>query len=567
MDYLLFLLRRAVMFPLGILTSPTQGLRSVWSESHRNKALLLGMPALLVALLALGVVSYCQLSNPKNLEDRYKLKYDKVTASIRQLTGEIIRQRQVRASGDSAEADLTLEEQKLEELRELKQAQKIYLDKLITIAPDNNAHRFELVKLVANQNDPSHALSLLNELAPEDSPGYPRAHFQLANRYFTAPARTRMELVGNLDLALLHINHALTRDDEDPSAKRLKAQILVKSERYTEAYEIYEKLFESNPNYYRQLTKLNELLKREERDESVLEDALLKFQQLSNDQENRDDSRRWEVIQTGITQTQSMLKQWNAIEDRLTEEIAKFPADGDPDTKARRTRLKELLAASYIAWAEELTPNSITLEEVDQPTQMRLLEIYRKAFFNNPKNSRVLEALTRLTLSEFPNVASAALEVYDPNSDDDPPAAVLNQQGNEALLSKRFDEAIKYYERARNKTPNSAAILNNLAYSYLVAKENNAELALQRINEALRSLPQDLDPEERSKFLHTKGTALKQLNRQQEAISSFEKAIQARPDHEDTLRSLIECYRALDLEPPEQYIRRFEAIRQEALQP
>ena len=83
---------------------------------------------------------------------------------------------------------------------------------------------------------------------------------------------------------------------------------------------------------------------------------------------------------------------------------------------------------------------------------------------------------------------------------------------------------------------------------------------MQLIEEAIANLPKNLDPVESSKFLHTKATALKQLDRMEEAIKIFEEGLEARPNHADSLRSVVECYQALDKDPPEPYLERLKEI-------
>lgn len=148
------------------------------------------------------------------------------------------------------------------------------------------------------------------------------------------------------------------------------------------------------------------------------------------------------------------------------------------------------------------------------------------------------------------------------------PAAVLNQLGNELLMRKQYSKAIRYYQKAREKSPKDPAILNNLAYIYTIATDevHNPERALQLIDEAISNLPSNIATSEESRFFHTKATALKQLDKLEEALSLFELALKARPEHADSLRSVIECYRALNLQTPEQYIERLEQIEEEKKQ-
>ena len=451
---------------------------------------------------------------------------------------------------------------------DLRQAQKIYLDKLISLDPENDDYRFELAKLASARNDKAHARSILNELAPEDIPGYPTAHFILAKTFFAEPAKTQMEMSGNLDIALKHVDHVLTRGEEGLTleAKLLKARILTKIERFPEAYALYEDLFEVNPNYFREMSVLNKKMGRSDRDPALFGKAYSGFLTLAGKTENREDDKRWIVVETGIAKTLMRLKRFEEVEKRLTGQIQKYAADSNGGP--RRVFLQRLMAESYIGWANELANANQSYEDLDFDVQKKLLSLYSKAYSNHQENVLVLQALARLSLSSNPEIAQQAREVYDPNADVDAPSSVLNQLGNDALLKKRFSEAIRFYERAREKSPRDPAVLNNLSFSYLVAgdDERNPERALQLINEAIRNLPRSVDPAEVSKFLHTKATALKQQDRLEEALAVYEKSLKARPNHADTLRSLEECYRGLNMQPPEKYGKRLKKIEEQMRQ-
>ncbi len=147
----------------------------------------------------------------------------------------------------------------------------------------------------------------------------------------------------------------------------------------------------------------------------------------------------------------------------------------------------------------------------------------------------------------------------------DASALELNQLANQALIHKQFAEAIRYYEKARKKLPKDSAILNNLAFTYIVADDDhrNLELALQLVDEAIENLPADIEPREKSTFLHTKATALKQSGQFEEALALFEQGLEARPDHMDSLKSVIECYLGLNLPPPERYVERLRKVEDE----
>jgi tetratricopeptide (TPR) repeat protein len=123
-------------------------------------------------------------------------------------------------------------------------------------------------------------------------------------------------------------------------------------------------------------------------------------------------------------------------------------------------------------------------------------------------------------------------KVLDDLTEADASPLVLNQLGNRALIRKEFSAAIRYYEKARKKSPKDAAILNNLAFTYIIADEDHRdlELAVQLVDEAIENLPANIDPRTKSTFLHTKATALKQAEQFEEALALFAEGLKARPD-------------------------------------
>ncbi len=550
------------MLPVLLVTSPGEAIGSAWSESSRNRALMLGLPALIVAFVAVSAIAGVQLLSQSSLEDKYDYLYQKTTADLIQLSKEIARNQQVQKI-DAATAKPTISEEEKAQLIELRQAQQIYLDKLIALDPENNEYRFELAKLVSSRGNRDHAFNILRELAPEDIPGFPKAHSVLARHYFDLPARPGMERDGNLAIAEKHVNHVLTRDEKDTDAMKLKARILTRLRQYEGAHKLYTDLFEDDPNYFRELAELNRELDQTERDRALYERALAQFEQQA-DQDDRDgNDRDWIRVEAGIATTLQKLERYPEAEARLDRLIQKYAAD--PKGGPRRVFLQHLIADTYIIWANSIADTKTSYESLDEETLNKLLDLYTKAYRNKQDNVLVLQSLARLSLASNEVIAEKARTVYDPNADVEAPSAVLNQLGNHALLNKRFSEAIMYYERAREKAPRDPAVLNNLAYSYLVAQddERNAERALQLINEAIKNIPAGFDPYEASKFLHTKATALKQQDRLQEALAVYERALKSRPDHADTLRSLIECYRGLNKPPPEQYSERLAELEEE----
>jgi len=516
----------------------------------------------IIAIAAIGCGS--RAAQKKAQEEKYDFEFQKVTAEIAQLTNEEARMERATVFSISGADVVETAAGESEKMVELKKEQSRILDKLISLYPEKDRYRFELAKIASARGDRAEAMTILNELAPENMPGYGPAHLILAKQLIELPVTTKIQQYSNLDIALKHINHLLRLDQNDQQAKLLKAGILGRQERYEGAYELYEQLFDSNPNYYREMLKLNKLMGREDRDQPLCEKALATFQLLSENEKNRSDDKRWVVMETGIANTLQILGRFEDAETRVEEQIERYTSD--PKGGARRVFLQRLNADNYLVWARTVAGGT-PFDSLPPASLEKLLELSTKAYRIQGDNVMAMQTLARLSLFSNNEMAAKARAVYDPEADIDAPAPVLNQLGNHALLNKRYSEAIRYYERAREKSPRDPAVLNNLAYSYLVSEdESNPQRALQLINDAISKLPKKIDPVEMANFLHTKATALKKMDRLQEALAVYERSLRSRPMHLDTLQSLIECYRGLNFEPPEQYVERIVQIKEEKRQ-
>ena len=157
-----------------------------------------------------------------------------------------------------------------------------------------------------------------------------------------------------------------------------------------------------------------------------------------------------------------------------------------------------------------------------------------------------MQWLTILGFSE--HVGEAARKVYDPQYDPKTPWIVLSELGHAALSKKDYDNAITYFERARQQKPNNPQVLNNLAYAYLVAEARDPEQALLLVDQAIlniKNLELGSKREEIiSSFFDTRGEALMQLKRMKDAAAALEIAFRARPTSIEILQKLQKCYEA-----------------------
>ena len=230
----------------------------------------------------------------------------------------------------------------------------------------------------------------------------------------------------------------------------------------------------------------------------------------------------------------------------------------------------------YINWAVADVGNPLTVTALPftEEQQAKLLGFFSQAYSYNEKNSTVLQTLAKLGNSSYPPIAAGARQIYDPSVSQDLPPGVLNQLALEALAKERYEEAQQYYERANTLSPNSPSILNNLAYAYLKEhsednplseeeRTSNASRGHRLIEQAIRLLPNNLrNSEEMSRYRHTMGTALMQLGNYPGAAAQFERALLTRPNEENLLVSVIECYQKYQLDAGP-YQRRLDEVKKQ----
>ena len=548
--------------PLGLILSPAERLRNAWSDGSRSRSLILGLPAVLIAVAALFAILYAKFGSTNLLEESYNARL-KETSNQGKLLSEQLRQDQAakRATlSRTQKFEYKIPEPIKEQVDTLKEERTIYLQKLISLKPDEPKYRFQLAAARMADGDQPGALSILEEIAPVETPGYAPAHLTLAQYAMSHKANNRLELYGNIELALKHIQRGLSRDPDNRKLKELWVGALRSKGSLGQAYDVATELFEENPAIYKLLLTFNEQLGRTERDAQILNSAVSKYQEVLRTPETRNNNRLWDESWRGMVDALVQQNQFDEAEGLLKKEIASYSST--TDGAARAIHLQPMLASLYSAWAASIRQTQSG--ETDKATvQMLMLEKLKVAYQLNPTDENVLQSLSILALSDIENVSLATRKIYDPENHVQAPSVVLNQLGSNALGKKDYENAISFFERALDKDPSEPTIRNNLAYAYLSAERRNAERALKLVDEAMVSLKRrSVDPAVLSRYRHTRGTALMQLDRLSEAIAEFETTLATRPNHVLTLRALLECYQGSDLEPPSTYLRRLRAAEQ-----
>ncbi len=568
MNFLLFHLKRLVMLPFRLVSSPAEMISSLWNDSGRSRALLLGLPSIVFALLGIGLLLWAKYVVADALENRYVAELEQSSLDKRQVLGELRREtRMLEASQPTgAEIDPTKplipeDDPRRVELETLHNREKILLEKLIDLNPDESEYLFQLALVAYEKRDINRCLALMQMTAPVNEPGYTKSHLWLAKFFMESPAKTRNEQIRNIGLALTHAEQCLKRDPKNIPANLIKANLLYLQNRNPDsafqsrglevAYGIYEDLFQENPRIFVRLVEINKLLRKAQRNEKVLEMAIERFeQQLDTDSLN---------IAEQVAVLRDLMacflekKQYARAESRLSEEIKRF---SESEENSGRVWAERALADVYMAWIG-------AIEKDDSEVEKKKLALLKKAYQLYPRNESLLAQLTRLGISNNAEVAQEAISIYDATSDPDAPAIVLNEIGSQALARSDYVTALRNFEMARKKAPRNPEILNNLAYTYIVGDDPNPKRGLTMVDEALRRLPNNSESKGMLTFLRdTRGQALMQLDKWTEAAADFEFALIDRPKNKKILEALIKCYRADGLDPSA-YVERLRAVNEE----
>ncbi len=565
MNFLLFQLQRLLMLPVRLITSPFEVFSALSDGSERSDALVKGLPAALVAILGTTAVSFMMWGGQASMVEFYTSALQKSENQRKILQSELQQEiaSQNALAGGLSSGDVEREngvEQRRNEIKRLDAETRIYLSKLIKIQPNQREHKYRLASHELAAGNRQRCDEILSQIAPLDAPGYSPAHLDLARRLESSQARTAIQRFAYIDTALVHVEHCLTNDINNLEALKVKARLLNLKGSKKDAEMTFKRVFDADPKYFLPLIRLQSNVADRQ---ATLLTASSAFSQQLTSSEVQQDPARWVEAWSGYAQSMIYLAEFVNLEQRLLRELERYKDNAE--NIARLPFLKDYLAKTYVARANaengDILRNELT--KISEANQKGVLGYFAKAYSYNENNSTVLQGVARLAFSQYPSVANQARAIYDPESQENLPPEVLNQMGLHALKEKNYKAAQQHYERARAASPNSPAILNNLAYAYLKSedegdfsqselvrrKKSNAERAHDLVTQAMRLLPEvQRKSPNMSRYRHTLGESLMQLKNYAAAAAEFEMALAIRPEDVELLESVIICYDNFNLD-------------------
>ena len=528
-----------------------------WQDGGRGQFLVLGMPAVIFLVLGVTALSLAAF-NVDNLDAHYQNLVQGANDKAKQLREEIIKEQELIDKTRSGRATSEENKERKTQLKGEMEKEKIFLQKLISLNNENPEYMFDLAMLAFREGDPQRGLSLMETISPFNEPGYAEGHLFLSQYFLQKKATSQKERQDNIGRAEKQIRNCLIADEANVDAKKIKAFIHDQKSQYLPAYEIYKELFEDDPKHYRDLLRLADILSKTSDKQSFLSQASIKFRQMTS--KSSDNVAEWVDAWTHYVicmKRKGDLKSFSDAENAIRGELLNYG-----DDIAKKVFLKRQLSRVY-------SDRAISRGR-EAPTDVMKLQLsdLAKAIENDEKNDSALQWLT--ILGDRPEIADEARKIYDPRYDPNTPWVVLSELGHQALRKQDHENAITYFERARKKNPRNPQVLNNLAFAYLKAENRNPEQALLLVDQAITFLATAANFRDNrqaivSSFFDTRGVALMQLGRMEEAAAAFEVAFRNRPKSKEIIKNLIITYTGKNERQAEAYRRRLEKLEREEL--
>ena len=451
-------------------------------EHHKQRTeLFLGLPAVVLAVLAALFLIVGELSAGKDLEESYSNRIVDAREARREISVELNREMRIKSAnappGTPQNELISEDDPRLADLNALIADEETYLKKLNSLDPDEPEHLFNLAKLYFAKGDNAQGLAMMKQLAPLDSPGYLEAHLYLASVYQNTKVSSRRDRLRILGLADSQVDRALIRDENNLAAIQMKAQLMMQVNNFEEARKYFRKLFDQEPRIY---TRLLQLIERTDNSSDAKLAVLLSAK-----------SRFEEQLDAMQTPSVDRLQMLSLLADCLYRLKDFDDADALINRELRLLTENPQLAQELglQSWANRILAigRFLRFAEIGNPTMVlpsnaeEKIRLLQEGFELDPTNANILRTLTQLQASPVAGVKEKVVSIYDARNRSDSIAEVDNVLGVVALGEGRFRDAFEFFDRACRKDPKNSGYLNNRAYTRMQEATRQLEIASQNV--------------------------------------------------------------------------------------
>jgi tetratricopeptide (TPR) repeat protein len=465
--------------PLWYPFAAVGGFLQAWLATRSFHQLLWGLPVILVLLPLAGIGGWTLLRGRQSVAAQYRLA--------------------------------------LKEAREEKDHDRValYERKLAQLGVSTQLADFQTALAMAQDGDYAEAYRRMQRLAPADRPGYPAAHFWIAQSLLNRKLQVSDDY--RKRLAKVHLDHLKTLGAKGPNVDVLYAIWFWENEQLEEAAKVLEPSV--SRSWFAAATRMK------------IHVSLNKLDDARSD-------ARW--VRTHMQQRTSRgdtllphdLNDW-LIAERLLGDFSKAHAlaeqwlKAEPSSSDARAILAEL--------SQRLFDQALAAPDPDGE-RLAALFVQAAELAENPSRlQQQVAALYRLR-QNFPVADEVVTRIVDsPRTT----AAILEAIGTVAATAGEFDKAKDYLQRAIKKDYANSIAWNNYAWILLQEPQGDVQAALDAVNKALAIRPDEF------RYRETRGQVFVRMGRWQEAVQDLEYAANGMPESRDIHLSLAKAYDAL----------------------
>jgi tetratricopeptide (TPR) repeat protein len=451
----------------------------VWASTRRYKPLLWGLPALILLLPILAAAAWGSIWGQTYVAEQYRL-------AVKEALGQ----------------------------KDYSRVQ-LYERKLSQLGVDTNLTDFRTAETLEKDGKINEAYERMERLAPVDKPGYPNAHFWIAQRLLV----NKLDLPPNeaQRLTAIHLNHLATLGVKGPDIDLLRAFLLAQQGQLAEASKLLKPLTARIPLAATQRMRIDIALPDED---AAKQDALALRQHMQSRVDKglaieSDDYQNWAMAEELLGNTSRMravLSDWLKV---------------DPTNQVAR---QDLAAVNLREFVDQIHSPS--------PAPERLAAQLRDVFTHSANSEQLKQQVATIyqQRAQIPALAAAFRLL---SSSVDVPAPLSEAIGTAAALEGDWGTSQTCLQHAVEQEPNSAVAWNNLACVLYQGKNAPLDQALAAVNKAI-----ELNPNE-YRFRETRGQIHALLSQWQAAVTDLEFALNGMPGAPAIHKSLAAAYEAL----------------------
>ena len=390
---------------------------------------------------------------------------------------------------------------------------QLWLEESIQLKPDQAESQYALARMWLESGQQLKAAALMNQLAPEDSEGFPAAHLWVAeelNANKDAATGRKLELLSH-HLAIAAEDAQLATD-----AHSLMGAVLLRSGDREAAIEHLEAAAAEDPRLWVAVAGVYRNMGRES-NAMLAYGRALKFHRRKTIQDTTDDEARLDWATCHI-----LRREYTEAERILRAGLRHSEHSG----------YRQRLAGIYLIQFDKLW-------EQDGLDAARALELLDGAARLLPNDPEVIARFSRLAASSGDSKERVRKRLVASVVEGRATASVHFALGAMAAAENEHQRALSHYQLSARMRKPGWALLNNMAYSTARVEPVDLEAALTL---AYRAVAQS---QQHPEALDTRADILLRAERWQEAISDYEKILPNSTRKPEVHRALAVAYRAI----------------------